>query len=156
MTTTTLERPASLTTEPTGSRDSRPYPIPPEESFRDPAWTLPDADTLNEGEDPPEWPLLDYLAADELARLARRLITTNERFTHLRNWQIEVRWKREGGKNRDGLRYGATTKPSGLLRHFAGCDFVVWLAADHHRDTISTYRQVEACLFHELLHCGES
>lgn len=130
----------------------RYYPVPSAEAFRDPEWEPP------AGMDPDDeddlWPKLDFLPADDVRRLAERLIEQNESFRHLRDMRLEYRWKREGGKSKGKATLGKCIKATGLLRHFTQFDFVIWLAADHARDAFMTYRQVEALVFHELCHAG--
>ena len=77
-----------------------------------------------------------------------------KRFGHLADCQFEYRWKRSGGKQGGNPRMGTCQKPSGLLKHFSGCDFIIWLAADHCRDEHMTNYQIEALMFHELCHAS--
>lgn len=65
---------------------------------------------------------------------------------------ISYLWKRKGGAQGGGARLGAAVKASGLVRYFSNGQIVIWLAADHVRDARFTPRQIEALLFHELLH----
>lgn len=91
-------------------------------------------------------PDLERIATDLLSRHA--LIATDYRLIYL--------WKDKGGKSKGRATLGKCTKPSGLLAHFADTDFVIWLAADHLRSNAATHREVEAVVFHELQHVGET
>lgn len=98
---------------------------------------------------------LDFLPAPDLERLARELIGHYpEKFAALTGFTVTYLWKREGGKSRGARRMGVCQKPSGLLKHTSEADFIIWLAADHCQGWHA--HQVEALLFHELLHAGVS
>ncbi|HXI16213.1 MAG TPA: putative metallopeptidase [Chloroflexota bacterium] len=71
-------------------------------------------------------------------------------------YTVRYFWKDKGGKSKGNLTLGKCTKPTGLLHHFAECDFVIWLAADHLRDAYPTATEVEAVVYHELRHAGET
>jgi hypothetical protein len=98
----------------------------------------------------------DYLKAPELEAIAEALIERYEEFSFLRRYgaRVKCRWKRKGGKSKGRDTYGNTQKTSGLLDHFAECDFVIWIAADHVRESGWTNLQLEAQLYHELSHIG--
>ena len=76
------------------------------------------------------------------------------RFGHLRDREVVYLWKASGGKANGKLVLGKCQKATGLVAHFSKADWVVWLAADHGRDLGLTRWQVEAGLYHELLHAG--
>lgn len=120
------------------------YPVPSEAAFE-----IPDP---NRGkDDEPQYH--DYLPGDDIARIAASLIGRHPQdFKHLPNAPILYRWKREGGKNAGKLRLGQCRHLDAVARHFAGSEFLIWLAADHLRAHRFTARQVEAAIFHELLH----
>jgi hypothetical protein len=65
---------------------------------------------------------------------------------------VAYRWKRKGGEHQGQERAGFCQKLSGAAKHFAGADYLVWLACDNLRDARCTNLQVEAYLFHELNH----
>lgn len=100
-------------------------------------------------------PDLDFLPAADLERIAEDLIDEYAELEHLADAKIVFLWKREGGKHLDQPKLGCCTKASGMVKHFAQADWVIWLAADHLMWAYFTRRQVEAALYHELLHAGE-
>lgn len=65
---------------------------------------------------------------------------------------IVVRWKEKGGESNGKATLGKCVKLSGHARHFAGADYLVWVAADHVRVSAFSARQLEALLWHELEH----
>ena len=68
-------------------------------------------------------------------------------------YQIAYLWKRKGGKSKGKPKLGqAQLTTTGLLSFFADYDAVVWLAADNLAEYDSG--QIEAVLYHELLHIG--
>lgn len=93
-----------------------------------------------------------FLEAPDLELLADELIERHTTLGHLRALTVHFRWKAKGGKSKGAAVYGKCTKPSGLLADYSGADFIIWLAADYVRDARFTQRQIEALLFHELLH----
>lgn len=97
----------------------------------------------------------DYLESRELEKIGAALIAHWPEFGFLQNAnaRIAYRWKRKGGKAKGKAVLGQCQKPSGLLKHFADCDFVIWIAADHARVMNLTNRQMEALVYHELSHC---
>ncbi len=97
----------------------------------------------------------DFLPAPDLETIGRRLIDDCVDFYHLANVQVIYLWKRKGGQAEGQANLGKCTKASGLVKHFSGATWVVWLAADHVNTYKFTRRQVEALLFHELCHAGD-
>lgn len=108
----------------------RPLKVPPDSAFGDDEFSISTA----------------------LAARARVLAERHEDLDHLRRMSLVYLWKKQGGKSKGRAIFGKTSKPSGLLRHFASADFVIWLAADHCRAAGYDDRQLEALLLHELLH----
>jgi hypothetical protein len=98
---------------------------------------------------------LDFLPAPDLAWIAQGLIATCEEFSHLRDQKVVFCWKKKGGSKAGKLTLGTANKVSGLAAHFAETIWVVWLAADNVAVFALTRLQVEAALYHELLHLGE-
>ncbi len=98
---------------------------------------------------------LDYLPAPDLDVIAHRLIGRYEEFKHLKTIPIIYLWKREGGKSHSHVRLGCCVKPSGLVKHFGEGEWIIWLAADHTNLYKLTRHQVEAMVYHELLHAGQ-
>lgn len=100
---------------------------------------------------------LDFLPAPDLAWIANGLIDECDEFEHIRSGgeQIAYCWKRKGGAKSGKSNLGFASKTSGMTAHFSESTWVVWLAAD----TVGAYGltrlQVEAALYHELLHIGE-
>ena len=95
----------------------------------------------------------DFLRGKAIEAIATMQIDHYEaEFAHVRKLNIAYVWKRTGGGSKGQNTLGKCVKPSGLLKHFAGVDFVVWLAADHLRDMDATFWQVEAVVFHQLKH----
>jgi len=95
----------------------------------------------------------EYMAAPELEAVGIALIGRETSLAHLHGAEITFLWKAKGGHAKGHRTLGKAQKPSGLLYHFAACDFVIWLAADHLADLQFTARQIEAVVFHELSHC---
>ena len=94
----------------------------------------------------------EYLAAPDLHELAQDLIGEHAALDAAGEWHIRYLWRRKGGSSRGKMTFGRCQKLSGLARHFAAADFVVYIAADHATAYEFTRRQLEALLFHELLH----
>ncbi len=90
---------------------------------------------------------LQMVMDDLVARTDRPLLSS------LRDQSVAVLWKKTGGKTHGKSTLGKATKPSGLLAHFADLDFIIWIAADHVREYALNDLQLEALVYHELLHC---
>lgn len=95
----------------------------------------------------------EWFESEELKSLADDLIGRWPELGHLTDYEIRVLWKAEGGGSKGRVLFGKCTKPSGLSRYFALCDWVIWLAADNCRGARFDDGQVEALLYHELKHC---
>ena len=95
----------------------------------------------------------EWVESEALEELARDLVAKWPELRFLDGFDIRVLWKENGGDSRGRLTLGKCTKPSGLARYFALCDWVIWLAADHCRQMEFTDEQIEALLYHELKHC---
>lgn len=97
----------------------------------------------------------DYIEAPDLAEIGRALIAHHEtHFQHLRSMDIAFAWKRTGGERHGAATLAKCVKPSGVIKLFSRSDFVIWLAADYARQGAFTKWQVEAIVFHGLLHAG--
>lgn len=72
----------------------------------------------------------------------------------LKQAHIVLLWKEKGGRSKGADTLGRLQKPTGLLRHFAAADYVIWLAADHCRSYAFTNWQMLALLYHELRHAA--
>lgn len=97
----------------------------------------------------------EFINSTALAHRAEVLTERHpDKLDHLNDLRVIYLWKKAGGKAKGRGVYGKTTKPSGLLKKFSEATFVIWLAADHCRGAGYTERQIEALLFHEMLHTG--
>lgn len=96
----------------------------------------------------------DFVEAPDLQEIGLALIDTYEAFSHLRGLTVRFLWKRKGAKSHGKTQWGKCEKPSGLTRHFADCDWVIYLAADIVKAGW-TAGMIEAALFHELTHAGQ-
>lgn len=95
----------------------------------------------------------EFARAPEIEAIADALIHAHRAlFDHLLDAKVRYLWKAKGGKSAGKDRLGACQKPSGLLAFFSGDDFVIWLGLDNCLAHRLTNRQVEALVFHELLH----
>ena len=95
----------------------------------------------------------DFLKADELQALGERII--HDKLADLDDGEliIDYAWKKKGGASGGNSILGKCVKLSGPARYFAlGSHFLVWLGADNCRTRHFDDRQVEALLYHELLH----
>lgn len=92
----------------------------------------------------------EFLEAPELERMAQTVIRQHAELAFLLDWDIRCLWKREGsGKE----AMGRCRVLTGELAYFADADWLIWVAADIARDSLFGDHEVEALLFHELLHC---
>lgn len=96
----------------------------------------------------------DFIAAPDLEEIGHRLIQDCEEFSHLRKLIVIFLWKKEGGEKQGQSKLGYCYKPNGMVRHFAGAAWVIWVAADHCETYELTRQQVESLLHHELLHAA--
>lgn len=96
----------------------------------------------------------DFQRAPELERIVAALIAKWPELAFLEDVSIACRWKKAGGKSSGKPVLARNQKPSGLLKHFANCEYIIWVAADHLREMGLSNYQLEACLYHELQHCG--
>lgn len=96
----------------------------------------------------------DFREWKPLARLGAEIIERYEEFADLRDGAVVIRylWKRKGGASGGNSKLGKLTKASGMGQYFGVCDYVVWLARDHAMHLELTDTQIEALLYHELLH----
>lgn len=96
---------------------------------------------------------VDYIDASDIQHMAQAMIDGQDRFSHLRPAKILYLWKREGGSRNGKAIGGECVKPGGLTKYFShAADFVIWIAADNNFRTAR--RDIEAIVFHELLHAG--
>jgi hypothetical protein len=98
---------------------------------------------------------VEYLPDDELDHLAAMVIDLHaNELMGADAPEVKFLWKAEGGSSGGRSTLGKCKKTSGLERFYAGCDFIIWLAADHCRARSFGQRELEALLFHELKHIG--
>lgn len=97
----------------------------------------------------------DFLPTPDLQDIAQVLIDRCTEFEHLLGQKIIYLWRREGGEQQGLATMGKCQKTSGLIKHFAESEWVIWLAADHVNSYSLMRGQVEALLHHELCHAGE-
>lgn len=93
----------------------------------------------------------DFLEAPAIETIADML---RERHNLPEGITFAYRWKRKGGKSADKAVLGKCVKLSGPAKHFAGVQFLIWLAADHCRDLKLDQGQYVNRIYHELLHAG--
>lgn len=95
----------------------------------------------------------EFSMSSALMQRARTLIERHpDHLKHLESMSVLYLWKKSGGKSKGRATFGKCSKPSGLLKHFSEAQFVIWLAADHCRAAGYRDRELEALLFHEMLH----
>lgn len=94
----------------------------------------------------------DYLPDAELDKMAKHLITSCPELGAARRARIGYYWAREGGKSKGRQQLGKCLLTSGFIRYLSEQDFVIWIAADNCRDFNLSDQQIEALLFHQLMH----
>lgn len=95
----------------------------------------------------------DFLESDALKELGDGLTAQWPELQFLEGYTIRYLWKADGGKKGGNPTLGKCILSSGLVEFFGLATWVVWLAADWAREFEFTDEQVEATLYHELLHC---
>lgn len=101
---------------------------------------------------PPMWEAFEgreFKADHALDDLRDQVIATHGELAFLRQYDLTVLWKREGGD-----KAGKCKLVSRELRYWCDSDWLIWLAADKVREAEWGPDQIEALLFHELLHCA--
>jgi len=96
----------------------------------------------------------DFIAAPELRQIGDRLVRDGP-LTHLDDGKLRIdyRWKHKGGTSGGNWILGKCVKLSGPAEHYAdGAQILIWLAADHCEYEAYDARQIEALVYHELLH----
>lgn len=114
--------------------ETRPYPVPVPERF-----------VGDDGES------VDYIPAGDLRPIVARLMCECPELAFLASHEVAVFWRKKGGERRGKKILGTCQHPTGLLAHYAECDWIVWLAADNLKG--ASERVIEATLHHELQHC---
>src|SRR4051812_4469397 len=69
-------------------------------------------------------------------------------------FRVRCAWKEKGGNEGGVPRVGWCQVNSAATRWITGVDAIIWLAADHCKDMPP--EKIEACIFHQLLHIGET
>lgn len=95
---------------------------------------------------------VDYLPAPEIEAIASRLRDEKAHFDGIRGFSIAFWWKRKGGQSGGKCVLGKCARTPALAKALKPSTWTIWVAADHFRDFRLTDRQVEALVFHELLH----
>ena len=95
----------------------------------------------------------DFMVDGYITSVASNLVTTKAKWAG--DLSIAYLWKKKGGHGRGKATLGKCQRPTGMLKHFANYDFVIWLAADNMLQTNFKELQVEATLYHELCHAGK-
>lgn len=113
-----------------------PYPLPAGRAFIDPDTTA----------------ILDYIEAPDIKAIAEMLIRRHGHLAWLASVRISYLWRCKGGQAGGKATFGACQRASGLVRHFGRVALVIWLAWDHCGLVAMTRRQVEALVYHQLLH----
>jgi hypothetical protein len=93
--------------------------------------------------------------APELANLAARLIEQHGFLARLGTCRIDYLWERKGSNSKGKRSIGRLKRVSGTWRRYCPFQFVISLSADTARLAAFTDRQVEAALFHQLLHIDQ-
>lgn len=102
-------------------------------------------------------PLDDWREAPEIAAIANALIHQYARFRHLRKREIVYRWNREGGAVGGKDVLGKCVKVGKAVKAFGvRAEFLIWVAADNASYHGLDAYQLEALIFHELCHAGET
>jgi hypothetical protein len=112
----------------------------------DPAW-VPSEGDFEAADD-------EFLSDNHLERVGKALIASRMGINtgHAR---VIYRWKEKGGASNGKNVLGKCVKLSGPAKHFGNAEYLVWLAADHCRVLGLTEWELEALLFHELMHVEE-
>jgi len=107
------------------------------------AWAVPHPDEFMDS---------DFLEDERLDELLEEVIAAFPEFEFLERWRVRILWKSAiGGKH----PLGTCQLASGLIAHFGKADFIILLSAEDVRIRVFRPKQVEALIYHELLHCTE-
>ena len=116
------------------------YPLPPASRFIEPG-------TIE---------VRDFIPAPDIEAIAKMLTERHEHLGWLKGVRVSYLWRCKGGASGGKATFGQCQKASGLIRHYSGVSFVVWLAWDHCDTAAVTRRQVEALVYHQLLHADRT
>lgn len=94
-----------------------------------------------------------FIDSVDLREIGYELISRHfSKIGWLRAYRISYVWKRKGSKKGGELVLGTLSKVGPRERHYSHYDYVVEIAADHMRAMLAKHRDIEAAVFHELLH----
>lgn len=96
----------------------------------------------------------DVLPAPEIESIGEALIKAHRDFDFLTRYTLGYVWKRKGGDKANKAVFGTCQKPSGLLKMYSRCHFIIAISADHCRDMIFSRWEMEALVYHELSHAA--
>lgn len=96
-----------------------------------------------------------FMLAPALQNLAEELIERHGFLEQLEACELEFKWQRLGTNSNGKRSIGTLKRVSGVWADYCSAQFVIYLAADTARLANFTDRQVEAALFHQLLHIGK-
>jgi hypothetical protein len=95
----------------------------------------------------------EFLPAKDIQQIAEALIAAYpDDLGHLSSVTISYVWRQKGTKTCGKAVLGTCQRPGGLHRFHAKADFVIVIAADHCRELQMTAWQLEALVYHEMLH----
>jgi len=118
--------------------------VRPRASSEAPSAAIPSEDVFGESE---------FYEAEDLTALGRHLIQKHAELNFLVDFRVRFLWKLTGGGHNGRKTLGRCRVTDQLVRYFAQADWVIWLAADYLAEYEFSDRQVEALLYHEMLHC---
>ncbi len=97
----------------------------------------------------------EFIPSPDLQEMMDNLIGKDPSLAFIDSFQVHVLWKQKGGASSGRPILGKCVKTSGALRFYSQQHFLIWLAADHVRQAEFDDHQIEALLFHEMLHIDE-
>lgn len=95
----------------------------------------------------------DFLYVASLQEMGDGLIAQWPELNFIASYEVRFLWKASGGRSGGAPKLGKCVLTSGLVEFFGGIDWVVWLSADWCREMEFGDEQIEALVYHELLHC---
>lgn len=94
----------------------------------------------------------DYMLAPDLERIGDELIQRRPELEAAREASIRYVWRKKHGTYAGMIVLGKCEKVSGSKRAIAKCDYIIHAAADVCREQEFPNWQLEALIYHELLH----
>lgn len=107
----------------------------------------------------------EFKSDEGLHDLASVLIHHCEELGFIKDFKVIFLWKQKGGQTSDGkLIFGKCIKLTGLVRHFAKADYVIWLGADNCSAVAEAFKKkrckkdmdLAALTYHELKHIAKT